>query len=139
MLPDNCAEGFFVAGGKLMRPLKVLVVEDHPDTAEMLAKWSELSGHSTRVCRTGFQALKLAPVFLPDVVLLDIGLPDMNGWDLAESLRQDASLSQTRIIAVTAYQTKDDKQRSQDAGIDYHLAKPAHRNDVVGLLAQVAG
>jgi CheY-like chemotaxis protein len=121
-----------------MRSLKVLVVEDHPDTAEMLAKWAELSGHSARVCRTGFQAMLAAPTFKPDVVLLDIGLPDMNGWDLAQSFRADKSLAQPQIIAVTAYQTHDDRRRSEAAGIDYHLGKPAHRNDVVGLLAQVA-
>ena len=121
-----------------MRSLRVLVVEDHPDTAEMLAKWAELSGHSARVCRTGFQALHTAPTFQPDVVLLDIGLPDMNGWDLARSFRDNETLTQPQIIAVTAYQTNDDRRRSEEVGINYHLGKPAHRSDVVGLLAQVA-
>ena len=83
-----------------MRSLRVLVVEDHPDTAEMLAKWAELSGHSARVCRTGFQALHAAPTFQPDVVLLDIGLPDMNGWDLARSFREDETLTQPQIIEI---------------------------------------
>jgi DNA-binding response OmpR family regulator len=110
-------------------------VEDHRDTAEMLAMWAQSAGHNVRACHTGFQAEQAMPVYRPDVVLLDIGLPDMDGWELARSLRK---LSPALIIAVTAYQNLADRQKSDEAGIDYHLAKPARRDDIVGLLGQVA-
>lgn len=119
-----------------MRPLKVLIVEDHRETAEMICRWTEMAGHQTRVCYTGFQALQAAPSFRPEVVLLDLGLPDMDGWDLARSFRKDFLLSCVKIIAISAFQTNDDKRRSQEAGIDYHMGKPVQRIEVVSLLAQ---
>lgn len=114
---------------------RILVVEDHADTAEMLAKWVQLAGHSVQVCRTGYQAMLAAPTFLPDVVLLDIGLPDMNGWDFATWMRGDSRFERTRIIAVSAYQTRSDRHQSAAAGVDLHLGKPVHLNDVLGALA----
>jgi two-component system CheB/CheR fusion protein len=118
-----------------MRPLRVLIVEDYRDTAEMLALWAQSAGHDVRVCYTGFQAEQAAPTYRPDVVLLDIGLPDINGWELARLLR---SISSVRIAAVTAYQTADDRRRSHEAGIDVHLGKPARREEILELLAQIA-
>jgi CheY-like chemotaxis protein len=82
----------------------------------------------------GFQAEQAAPTYRPDVVLLDIGLPEINGWELADSLR---SVSAT-IVAVTAYQTLDDRRKSQQAGISFHLGKPVRREEILGLLAQIA-
>jgi CheY-like chemotaxis protein len=118
-------------------PLRVLVIEDYADTAEMLAKWVELAGHSARICRTGFQAMLTAPTFRPQIVLLDIGLPDMYGWELARLLREDPALSQTRIIAMTAYTTDEDRRRAEDAGIDLYMGKPIQQGTLAGLLAQV--
>ena len=119
-----------------MRPLKVLIVEDHLETAEMICRWTEMAGHQARVCYTGFQALQAAPSFQPEVVLLDLGLPDMDGWDLARSFRKDFLLSRAKIIAISAFQTNDDKRRSLEAGIDYHVGKPVQRIEIVSLLAQ---
>lgn len=121
-----------------MKALRVLVIEDYRDTAEMLAKWTSSAGYDVRVCLTGFQALQAMPAYQPDVVLLDIGLPDMDGWELARSLRSDASGSPLTIIAVTAYQTRDDRRKSAEAGIDFHLGKPARRDEILGLLSQAA-
>ena len=118
-----------------MRLLRVMIVEDYRDTAEMLALWVQSAGHDVRVCYTGFLAEQAAPTYRPDVVLLDIGLPDMNGWELAQSLR---SFCSARIIAVTAFQTSEDRRKSQEAGIDFHLAKPPRRDEILGLLTQVA-
>lgn len=117
--------------------LRVLVVEDHPDTAAMLAKWVELAGHSAHICATGFRALMAAPEFSPDVVLLDIGLPDMNGWDLASSLRNDPKFGDVPIIVISAYQTKEDRLHSAEVGVSLHLGKPVFQSDVVGALAQL--
>lgn len=111
-----------------------MIVEDYRDTAEMLAVWARSAGHDVQVCYTGFQAEQAAPAYRPDVVLLDIGLPDINGWELARSLR---SVSAT-IVAVTAYQTLDDRRNSQQAGIDFHFGKPVRRDQILGLLAEIA-
>jgi CheY-like chemotaxis protein len=76
------------------------------------------------------------PSYHPDVVLLDIGLPDMDGWELAPLIRRDNP--STKIFAVTAYQSLEDRQRSKEAGIDLHLGKPLHRAEILGLLAHAA-
>jgi two-component system CheB/CheR fusion protein len=104
----------------------------------MLAKWVELAGHSARICHTGVQALYTAQAYRPDVVLLDIGLPDMYGWDLARSFRKDPDLSQTLIIAVTAYNDHEDHLRSKQVGINVHLGKPVPHAEIARLLAQNA-
>lgn len=120
-----------------MVPRKVLVIEDHPDVAALLQKMTALAGHDVRVCRTGFEALGLAPKFQPDVVLLDLGLPDMDGWQVAKAFRNNCLLSKARIIAVSAYQTEADKLESEAAGIDLHLGKPIHQLEI--LLAIMGG
>ena len=73
-------------------PLRVLVVEDYPDTADFMAKWVELAGHSARIGHTGVEALDVAPAYRPDIIPLDIGWPDMHGWDVARLLREDPAL-----------------------------------------------
>jgi CheY-like chemotaxis protein len=119
-------------------PLRVLVIEDFPDTADLLAKWVELAGHSARICHTGVAALNTAQAYRPDVILLDIGLPDMYGWDLAREFRKDPALSRTRIIAVTAYNDHEDQLRSQQVGINVHLGKPVPHGELARLLAEDA-
>ena len=116
--------------------LRVLVIEDFPDTADLMAKWVELAGHSVRICHTGAEALDTAPEYQPDVILLDIGLPDMHGWNLACFFRNDSALSRTKIIAVTAYTTEEDRRRSEELGIDVHLEKPVPHGEIARLLAQ---
>ncbi|HVC92898.1 MAG TPA: response regulator [Pirellulales bacterium] len=117
-------------------PLRVLVVEDYPDTADFMAKWVELAGHSARICHTGVEALDVAPAYRPDIILLDIGLPDMHGWNVARLLREDPALGETLIVAVTAYKTEDDRRRSEKIGIDIHLGKPVLQSDIAQILAQ---
>ena len=118
-----------------MSPRKVLVIEDHPDIAAVLQKMTELAGHEVRVCRTGFEALDVAPDFEPDVVLLDLGLPDMDGWHVARAFRKNCLLSKARIIAISAYQTEADKLQSQAVGIDLHLGKPIHQFEILLAIA----
>lgn len=128
------AVAFFV--GHAMKTLHVLIVEDYADTAELLATWVKLAGHDACVCNTAFQAKEALPEFHPDVVLLDIGLPDMDGWELAPLLRGDNAA--LRIFALTAYQSFEDRQKSKDAGIDLHVGKPVGRETVRRLLDLVA-
>ena len=123
------------AEAQTMPPRKVLMIEDHPDVAAMLQKMTELAGHEVRVCRTGFEALDVAPDFNPEIVLLDLGLPDMDGWQVARAFRKNCLLSKAKIIAVSAYQTELDKLQSLAVGIDQHLGKPIHQFEILLAIA----
>ena len=126
----------FVFIGQAMKTLRVLIVEDSRDTADLLAFWVKSAGHDVQVCETGFQAEQAVAAFLPDVVFLDIGLPDMDGRELAPLLRR--ANPSMKIFAATAYQSFEDRQKSKDAGIDLHLGKPLHKDKVLNLLALTA-
>ena len=128
------AVAFFI--GQAMKTLRILIVEDYRDTADIIALWVTSEGHDAKVCFTGFQAEEAMPTFRPDVVLLDIGLPDMDGWELAPLLRKDNPT--LKIVAITAYQSWEDQQNSKDAGIDLHIGKPIQREQILELLATVA-
>lgn len=116
---------------------RVLIVEDHPDTADLLGRYARLLQCETRICGTGKQALQQATDFLPQIVLLDIGLPDIDGWDLAKTLKDKLDPIHPVIIAVTGFSSSADRAKSKQAGIDYHLAKPAFRKDLMELLMQL--
>jgi DNA-binding response OmpR family regulator len=114
------------------RSLRVLVVEDSLDAADALAIQLRQWGYEYRICTSGGEALALAPYFHPNVVLIDIGLPDMTGWELARLLPRDALL-----IAVTARGEDGDYWRSRYAGIRYHLVKPAYQRQLREVLERV--
>jgi CheY-like chemotaxis protein len=116
--------------------LRVLIVEDNRDAADSLQMLLECLGHQTAVAYTGPDGLRLALSWQPDVVLSDIGLPGLDGWELARQLRLTPDLSQTRLIAVTGYGSDADRDRSRQAGFDYHLTKPCDPADLRGLLAR---
>lgn len=107
------------------RPLSVLIVEDQEDTAQSTAELISLWGYSVRLANSGPAALKEVAAEMPDVVLLDIGLPGMDGWKVAKRMRDGATSKQPFIVAVTAYAEEADKWRSADAGVDMHWVKPA--------------
>jgi PAS domain S-box-containing protein len=104
--------------------LRVLVVDDNRDAAESLAMMLELSGHDTATAHDGPGALGAAPGFRPDVVLLDIGMPGMNGYEVAEHLRQTAPGRHALLVALTGWGQDEDKRRAVAAGFDHHLTKP---------------
>lgn len=104
--------------------MRLLVVEDQQDCAMVLAKRLELQGHDVRICNNPCSALLAAPEFQPDAVLLDIGLPEMDGWQLAPLLRDAVVGKSILVIAISGFQTEHDFMRSRAAGIDYHLSKP---------------
>jgi signal transduction histidine kinase/ActR/RegA family two-component response regulator len=106
------------------RALRVLVVEDVGDVADMLVMLLTLWGHEVRSVPDGHAALLAARTYHPDVVLLDIGLPGMNGYDVARQLRQEANVGRPVIAAVTGYGGPEDRRRSREAGFDHHLIKP---------------
>ena len=106
------------------RQARVLVVDDNQDGAEMLAELLVGRGYDTRVAHDAPAALDVAAEFAPDVALLDIGLPAMDGYELAARLRELPGLSRLRLIAVTGYGRKEDRRRTQEAGFHLHLVKP---------------
>ena len=115
--------------------LRVLVVDDNEDAAEMLAQILTMKGHDVRVAHDGPAALHVCEEFKPAVALLDIGLPIMDGYELAERLRGISGLDHLRLIAITGYGQPADRQRSRAAGFDMHLVKPV---DVEALDASLA-
>ena len=105
-------------------PRRVLIVDDNEDAANSLAMILELSGHETASVYTAVDALQRAAAFRPDVVLLDIGLPGMDGYEVAQKIRELPGLRDIRLVAVTGYGRSDDRLRARDAGFDDHLTKP---------------
>jgi CheY-like chemotaxis protein len=113
----------------------VLVVDDNVDSAESLALWLRLVGHEVRLVHEGLAALEEARVFRPEIVVLDIGLPDIDGYQVAELLRQEAGLEGMLLIALTGYGQDEDRQRCYDAGFDEHLIKPVDPASLEALLS----
>jgi signal transduction histidine kinase/CheY-like chemotaxis protein len=104
--------------------LRILVVDDNADAAEMLAMLLELRGHQILVAHTGPAALEAAAELKPEVVFLDIGLPGLNGYEVARRLRADASRPQPVLVAVTGWGSEEDRRQAKAAGFDGHLVKP---------------
>jgi CheY-like chemotaxis protein len=105
-------------------PRRVLIVDDNEDAANSLAMILKLGGHDTASAYTAVDALQRAADFRPDVVLLDIGLPEMDGYEVAQKMRELPGLRDIRLVAVTGYGRSDDRLRARDAGFDDHLTKP---------------
>lgn len=100
-----------------------------------LAKILTLMGHDVQIAHSGTQALEAAPSFRPEVVLLDIGLPGMDGYTLAHQLRQDRCGDKALFIAISGYGQDEDRRRSKAAGFDHHLVKPIDQNALLSLLS----
>jgi signal transduction histidine kinase len=118
--------------------LQVLVVDDNKDAADMLQLLLKEAGHEAATAFSAREALELAARLHPEVVFLDIGLPDMDGYALAHRLRALPGMRGATLIALTGYGQPQDRQHAADAGFDHHLAKPARLGDVVRVLAQGA-
>jgi len=116
------------------RPARVLVVDDNADAAEMLQVALELFGCEVRAVHSGEAALAAAAEFAPEVALLDIGLPDLNGYELARRLRATDHGRGMRLVAATGWGQEKDRQRAFDAGFDHHLTKPIDFERLRGVL-----
>jgi len=103
---------------------RVMVADDNKDAADALAMLLELSGHEVRVAHRGRAALELAQRFRPDVAIIDIGMPDLSGYDVAKELRRESWGTGICLIALTGWGQDDDRQRAKDAGFDRHMTKP---------------
>jgi PAS domain S-box-containing protein len=115
---------------------RVLVVDDSRDGAASLAMMLSLWGHDTRTAHDGLEAIELAEAFRPEVVLLDIGLPKLNGYDTCRRIREQAWGKGMVMVAVTGYGQEEDKKKAEAAGFDYHLTKPLAPEALQRLLAQ---
>ncbi len=116
-------------------PLRILLVEDNADAAQSLAEILQLKGHEVSVARDGRSGIATARELRPNVVLCDVGLPDISGYEVARTLRSDPALNATRLVAISGYAHPEDHDRGRRAGFDAHLAKPASLELLDELLA----
>ncbi|HQU45347.1 MAG TPA: response regulator [Pirellulales bacterium] len=105
--------------------LRILLVEDHPEVAQAQALLLRAIGYHVQVAGDGPTAVEMARSSLPDIAIVDIGLPGFDGYQVAESLRADPSTAAIRLIALTAYGSPEDRQRAFRSGFELHLVKPA--------------
>ena len=114
---------------------RILVVDDIADSADSLAQMLTLSGHEARAVYDGPRALKILCDFVPDVVLLDIGMPGMDGYEVARRMREKECGRKTLLVALTGYAQESDREAAREAGFDHHLAKPVDLDALRELLA----
>ncbi len=136
------AAGLTPSGSGLMphyRPRRILLVDDNVDASESLAVLLRSKGHTLHLVHDGLTALDAAMTFAPDCVLLDIGLPGLNGFQVAERLREQPATQDVLLIAISGYGQAEDLHRSRLAGFNHHLIKPININELLKLLAQPAG
>ena len=122
-LSDSASEDH-LSGEAAPQGRRVLIVDDNADSADSLAMLLQLGGHEAHTAYDGLQALELASRLQPEVLLLDLGLPGLDGCELCRRIRQQPWSARSLLIAVTGWGQAADKQRSQDAGFDGHLVKP---------------
>lgn len=120
------------------RRFKILVVDDNHDSALSLAMMLSIMGHDTRTAHDGESAVESAETFLPDVVLLDIGLPKLNGYEVAQRIRGKSWGASMYLIAVTGWGQDEDRQRSSEVGLNLHMVKPVEPSALEKLLASLS-
>ncbi|MGZ3182347.1 MAG: response regulator [Telluria sp.] len=123
-------------GGHDARKLNVLLIEDNDDGREMMATMLGAYGYAVRQAGDGLQGVQMAAATLPDVALIDIGLPGIDGYEVARRLRADEATQGIRLIALTGYGQADDHRRVMEAGFDLHLVKPVQVDDLLGALTR---
>jgi len=131
---SEMAEGAIRPGGAV----RILVVDDNEDGAEMLAETLSGKGYETRVAHDAPTALRVAADFAPDIAFLDLGLPVMDGYELASHLRGLPGLEGVRLVAVTGYGQESDRQRTRQAGFHHHLVKPVNIDAIEATLLAFA-
>lgn len=120
------------------RPVHVLIVDDNPDAAESLALTLRLAGYEVQVAWNGEDALALAKETRPEFVVMDLGMPYMNGFETARRFREDPSIEPAVLIAHTGWGSEEDRLRTKKAGFTFHLVKPADPSELLTLLRRHA-
>jgi len=118
-----------------MNGKKLFVVEDNPSIRKMLALAMEINGFDVAVASDGLEALRIFAEVDPDIAVIDIGLPGLNGCELARRLRKTAEFDDVLLVAVTGYGQKSDRKRALSAGFDLHLVKPLDPDELVRAIA----
>ena len=136
--PPPDAEPSPAAPGLERSGRRILVVDDNEDAAALLADLLDAQGHTTRVAHDGPAALRAAEAFEPELALLDIGLPVMDGYELAQRLRQRPGADTLQLVAVTGYGQDSDRQRAAEAGFDAHLVKPVNLERLERVIAELS-
>ena len=116
---------------------RILVVDDNWDSAQTMAWLLELKAHETHIAHDGIEAVEAAEMFRPDVVLLDISLPKLNGYDACRKIREQPWGKDMVLIALTGWAGKENRQKSREAGFDGHLVKPVDLASITKLLAEL--
>jgi CheY-like chemotaxis protein len=116
----------------------MLVVDDNVDAAQTLAAILELNGHEVRVAYSGAEGLRIASEWRPEIGVLDIGIPDLNGYELCRGIRERCLDAQPLLIACTGWGQQEDMERAREAGFDHHLVKPVDPEAVLRLLKQAS-
>jgi CheY-like chemotaxis protein len=131
--PADTGFDFTVEPGNRLRP-KILIVDDNADAADTLATLVRLKGHQVQVAYEGFSALTVAKAFQPEIVMLDIGLPGLDGYAVAERLRESDVTRNALLIAISGYGQPMDEARSRKSGFDLHLVKPVEFSSLQSVL-----
>lgn len=118
-------------------PLRILIVDDSQDSAMTLGWLVEMLGAEYRLAHSGDQALKTAAEYAPNLVLLDIGLPGMSGYDVCKKMRDMPALADTVFAAQTGWSEEQHRRASKEAGFDHHLVKPVSLDSLQDLLASI--
>jgi CheY-like chemotaxis protein len=113
-----------------------LVVDDNQESAESLTILLDLAGHKTHTTYDGLEAIEAAATFRPDVILLDIGLPELNGYEVARKIREQPWGQAMVLVALTGWGQEEDRRRSREAGFNHHLTKPVDPLALTRLLAK---
>ena len=128
--PPSLENGPALAADGAPERRRILIVEDNLDYALGLRRLLESAGHELHICKDGLGALSQASAFAPDVILLDLGLPGMDGYEVARRMREDESLARARIVVISGYACEEDRRRSREIGVDEHLAKPVRFSEL---------
>ncbi len=116
---------------------RILVVDDNPDSALSMAMMLSMMGHETRTAHDGEAAVATAEAFRPQVVLLDIGLPKLNGYEVAQRIRKEEWGASMFLVAITGWGQDEDRRRSEDVGMNLHLVKPVEPSALDRVLADL--
>ncbi|HLL14957.1 MAG TPA: response regulator [Pyrinomonadaceae bacterium] len=119
-----------------MSQARILIADDYDDNRELLRLMLESAGYSVRETRDGNEFLAAAQAELPDIALIDLSMPTLDGWGTLDALRADERTRHLHCIAITAFAADQDRQRALDAGFDAYLAKPYRSKDLLDLVAR---
>jgi CheY-like chemotaxis protein len=119
-------------------PPRVMVVDDHVASGDLLVEILSMEGYAVRVAHSGRDAVLTAREFKPQIALLDVGLPDMDGFALAKLLRGDPGLEQIRLVALSGYAQSTEVERSREESFDHYLVKPVDVDQLLSVLQSLA-